>query len=228
MTNSDEILNFYKELYYKESERKEQITNSLNIHIGVITGFLTIQFYLITSFNFELSKILSSFFIILCFTTLGLSLFSIYNLLLTYSNFLKGFTSTGLPTAKEIEKYRLELVEYHTNLNKIDLEFKKYLIEEYIKNYDSLLQNNDRRVQFLFLSKKYSIIGLTFILVASLLFLINFFKKPDEIKKIEIINLQKIEETLIKVKVNTDSLLKMKLTGKVIPQDTLKFDKNGK
>ena len=121
-----------------------------------------------------------------------------------------------------------KLKEYHVNLADIDVNFKKYLIEEYIKNYDSLLENNDRRVLYLFLSKKYSILCLIFILVASLLFLINFFKKPDEIKKVDITNIQSIENTLTKIKANTDSILKKDIKSNLHKTNTLNSNKNGK
>lgn len=219
MTKQDDLLNFYKELCHKECDRKEQITNSLNIQIGIITGFLTIQFYLITSFDFEVLNKYFYFFIATCFITFVLSIISIYNLLLTYSNFLSGHKITGLPTAKEIEDYRIELLNFYANSDEIDLQFKDYLIKEYIRNNDSLLCNNDKKVKYLFRSKKYSILGLIFILISSLQFLFNFFNKPDKVEKVNISNIQTIEKYIKNIQTNTDSLI---VIGNKIKKDSIK------
>lgn len=208
MTNPDDILNFYKELYYKEIERKEQITNSLNIQIGVITGFLTIQFYLITNYNFT-KDILAFLFSFASSVTLTLSLISIYYLFLTYSNFLKGHSSSGFQTAKEIEDYRNKLINHYRNDNdSICNEFKSYLIDEYKLHYDSSIAVNDKKVKFLFLSKKYSILGLIIIMISAILFLINFFNKDEEVKRIKIDNMQSIERKVNSINNKLDTLNK--------------------
>ncbi len=229
MENQDDLLSFYKELYEKEFERKDHIINSLNIQIGLITIFLTIQFYLITSFDFNVFDIISIAFVIASVLIFAISIVSIYYLILAYSNFLKGHESSGFQTAEKIEKYRKELINYYRNNDNrqdlIEKDFKGYLISEYILHYDSVLNINDKKTLFIFKSKKYSIIGLIIISISIPIYLVNFFTKKDEIRKIKIENLNSIEKNIETIRTKLDTL---KTYQTINITDTLKKNKNVK
>ena len=45
---------FYKELYFKENERRQEVRNSLNIPIAIITALSSAAYFFITSFDYTI------------------------------------------------------------------------------------------------------------------------------------------------------------------------------
>ena len=69
---------FYKELYFKENERRQEVLNSLNIPIAIITALSSVAYFFITSFDYTIDFFLSGIFITLISITGICLLFAIY------------------------------------------------------------------------------------------------------------------------------------------------------
>ena len=46
-------IDFLKEWYYKEDERKDCLNNSLNIPIGILTAILAGLYFIVNKFNYQ-------------------------------------------------------------------------------------------------------------------------------------------------------------------------------
>lgn len=60
---------YYKELYFKENERREAVVNSLNIPIAIITGLSSGTYFLITCFDYNIDRFLTLVFLFLIIPT---------------------------------------------------------------------------------------------------------------------------------------------------------------
>ncbi|WP_305952663.1 hypothetical protein [Emticicia oligotrophica] len=181
--NLDYMIDFYKQLYSEEIERKEHLINSINVQIGITTGLITIQYYLVTSYNFNKElNVINSLFIIMSVLCAIVTIFLLVFLIKSYSNFLLGHISTAFPKLSNIEIEREKLINSIETDEMINEKFKKIVLDEYVKNTDSTSTINDDKSKYLSYSKRTVSIILVIIIVKLTLYLINFYTK-EEIKK---------------------------------------------
>lgn len=201
---------FYKELYHKEDERKSQITNSFNIPIALNSAISTAIFYFITNFDYSVEPYLSFTFIVL--TTLNCSciVISIYNLIHAFSDFTKGYEYTGIAYVQQWFNWREELEEYYEEneekkpSKKADIEFKNFLIKDFVDHIDHNMYVNDRKSQFIFKSKRWVVLALVGVLITSIPYGYNFFKKDISAHKIQIVeSLSQTENSIINSKIDS-------------------------
>ena len=183
---------FYKELYHKENERRQEVLNAFNIPIVIITALTTAIYFATTGFNYSIGGLWTYFFIMLSFVSLGCLLFAIYYLIRAFIDFKKGYEYTGLPYTKELFDWHKQLDEHYASNNGTkedsDKYFKNYLIESLVNHVDHNMFVNDQKHRFIFQSKRLLVMGLVLTLLSLIPFGYNFFSSPEKIQKFELVN----------------------------------------
>lgn len=136
---------FYKEQYYKELDRKNEITNSLNMPIGILTVFVATLFYLLASFKYSNSNILFYIFIIFTLFVVVFLIVSVYHLIKALSNLHNGYLYAYLNDTDDLEEYRVNLMQYYSSIGSEDIsekEFEEYIEKELIKSTGINQKNN--------------------------------------------------------------------------------------
>lgn len=172
---------FYKELYYKELSRRNEILNSLNIPIGIISVSFSFLFYMVTTFKYNLEMFLSLIFVIFCILILFSLILASYYLVKAFDDFPRGYQYSVLPFPAELKKWKTELVEfqkYSQSEFNAEEHFNVYLINNLNKHATHNTYINDKRFELIYISKKYLILGLFFMFISLLpygysLFIIN-------------------------------------------------------
>lgn len=185
-------LEFYKELYHKENERRQEVLTSLNIPIAIITALSSGTYFFITSFDYSIEIFLTGIFVGLISLT-GISLlFAIYFLIRAFSDFTKGYEYSGVPYTKELYDWNKKLEEhYETYENDKSLaieHFETYLTENLVKHTEHNMYVNDKKHGYIYRSKKSLILALILMLMTLVPFGYNYFQKDKEIDKVEMIS----------------------------------------
>lgn len=181
---------FYKENYFKELDKRNEINNSLSLPIGLITAIVAGIFYLLTNFDYKYSLSLTLIFsstilISLCFLTI-----SVYHLIKAYSDFPKAYYYSILPDTNEIDNYYQELKKfYSSNTGVTDIseqEVENYILNEMIKNTGKNQKNNKRKSKFRYDCEYYLIATLISICLVLPFFGVNYAYKPNNKEPIEV------------------------------------------
>lgn len=184
---------YYKEVYYKELENRNDINNSLSLPIGLITGMIAGLFYFLTAFNYKYSVWLSAFFISVVVISVINLVFSIYYLIQAYCKITKGYDYSILADSSVIDSYYLELKNYYSkhlapNTN-ADEESKNYLISEMVRNTDDNQKNNKEKGKHRYNCEKYLIISFIALTTAIPFFTLNYIFKPsNNIQEVKIVS----------------------------------------
>jgi hypothetical protein len=200
-----EHFEFYKELYFKENERRTEIESSLNVPLAIITALVAGIYILATTYPTE-----ATFLVDICFwagltaTFLVLAL-SVYFLVLAFSdatNLFEVFSANNRFSYKGIP-YPQGLFNWHQNLDRFyrqtvpndpnlsdlaDNELKTYVISQFVISADHNTFVNDRKLSVLFKCKKCLIISLIFNVIALFPYMHAFINKSDEVHKVELSN----------------------------------------
>lgn len=175
---------FYKELNFKEEEKKNQINNSLSLPIGIITGLVAGLFYFLTAFDFKLSFWNSIVFSLVTLTSTIYLGASIFHLIKSYSNFHKGYDYAYLADTIDLDKYYKELKNYYksnpTLTDLSDTEFEQYIFDEIVKNTDLNQKNNKTKNKHRFNCEKHLITAFLFLCLNLFPFGYNFALKKDK------------------------------------------------
>lgn len=161
---------FYKDHYLFEIERKNALQKSLSIPIGIIVllcGAVLIVAKSVSSPIDWLTFLKIAFLI----TSVFCILWSIYFLCRFHYGFAYGF----LASPKETYEYKKQLEEYYEKEglepDNADLEFKKYIISQYVEYTDINIKNNDDKSYYLY-KANLSIVFSVFLLSFQVLFLL--------------------------------------------------------
>ena len=203
--NKRNILNridFLKEWFYKEEERKNSLNDSLNIPIGILTGLIAIISYLFKEFyplnENQLIKFLFYFLIIL---SLFFWLISVFKLLQSYNDLYKGYSYLGFPKPSFLKDDNEALNKYYSDYkDDLDDSISLQSLEEdsleslLTKCLETNVYNNDRKSAYLHSSKIHILNCLITILLSSAFYTANYISnKNDKIQKIEITNLNSLK-----------------------------------
>lgn len=200
MQTSEQRLDFYKELFYKEVDRRKDFNNAIIIPITLLTGVFSIIFYLISAYKFSDWGVLNYSFVVLLGVPSVIFIICAFHTIRFYSNIDAGFQTIELPRPNEIEDYRKSLLNYHKKVSDVEEVFNEWLIEQYILSTTNYQINNDLKTIHFFRFKKYFFYGLIALFLCGILFIQNLItnRSENEEKQKLYINL-KIESSLNKI-----------------------------
>ncbi|GGD68443.1 hypothetical protein GCM10011514_35680 [Emticicia aquatilis] len=180
MITLEQRQNFYKELFYKEVDRRKDFNNSIVVPITLLTGVFSIIFYLISAYKFINWVFIDYCFIVLfSFSTIFFIICAYYTVKF-YSNIDSGFKTIELPRPDEIEEYRKELWLFHDKADVANEAFNTWLIEQYITATVNYQTNNDLKSTHFFHFKKYFFYGLIGLFMCGIFFITNILLNKSE------------------------------------------------
>jgi hypothetical protein len=181
---------FYKNHYFFELSRKDQLSSAVTIPAGLITlvggGIIGIFSTIDKPFNsLEKAELL---FLILATITIFISIFF---LIKSYFNYGYGFIATSL----EIMTYKDKLEEFHKNdkdsINIVQGKIEDFVNREYVKHTDLNTRNNDRKSSFIHKANWALILSIVLIVIAGIPHVIKSAIDGDQVYKIQIVKKQK-------------------------------------
>lgn len=190
-------VDFLKEWYYKEDERKDSLNNSLNIPIGILTAVLGGLYFVINKFNYKDEDLLiTCLFILFCSGVIIFWIICIYYLLKSYNDLYKSYLYRGFPHAnflhKEEEDLKSYLKQYKDDLPPdvtLDILMKQNIEKTLVDCIHVNAFNNDRKSAYLHKSKIHLINCIVFLFFLSIIFTTNYIiHGKEEIHKVQIIN----------------------------------------
>jgi hypothetical protein len=185
-------LEFFKDLYHKENDRRHEILASLNIPFALITALSSGSYFLITSFDYSIEIFLAGVFIVSVSLAILSLLVAIYFLIRAFSDFTKGYEYSGLPYAQELYDWHKDLEEYfitHKNDKSFATKyFESYLKENLVKHTSHNMYVNDKKHGYIYRSKKFLIISFVLLLVTLIPYGYNYFNKAKNVYSIEVIS----------------------------------------
>lgn len=181
---------FYKENYFKELDKRNEINNSLSLPIGLITAIVAGIFYLLTNFDYKYSLFLALIFSATILISLCFLIISVYHLIKAYSDFPKAYYYAILPDTNEIENYYQELKKFYSSNTSVtdtsEQEVENHILTEMIKNTGENQKNNKRKSKFRYDCEYYLIATLISICLVLPFFGINYAYKPNNKEPIEV------------------------------------------
>jgi hypothetical protein len=188
-------MEFFKEQYKAEIERKDTLTNSMAIPVGVLTVLGGLLGFLSREFSYEPTNI-SRIFVAMLIVSALLFLASIVLLFCAYS----GYTYSYLPTAKELKKYFDDFSAYlkqaksptesdEALAQRAKQQFEDMLERRYIDAVTDNSGNNDKKSGYIHWANTCLISALAAALLAVIPFTINSKVKHKEVQEVRIVNL---------------------------------------
>lgn len=164
------MIEFYKEFYFKELNVKNQLNDSINIPIILLTGIITLHVFIYTSVS---NPNVILFLNCVSFFNFFAILYSIWFLGKTYMNLGKAHLYKELNT---MSKY-LDAYEKFENNNKLK-EFETNLKNEIAECASFNFEINKKRTEDLAQAKKALFLSISLSLLFSLIYIISliFFK----------------------------------------------------
>ena len=175
----------YKELYLFELQRKNDLTNSLAIPIGIVSIIAGALFYIISQISYPFSSIEMLEVILFVISTFLLST-SIYLLIKSYFNYAYGY----IPTAQQIEQWRSQLVRYYEDQNTDDAETHAdkdvtvFLTSKFAEHAHHNTLNNDSKSTYLHNANLFIISSIIVMFFTGGIFIIHSFSTPETTYKV--------------------------------------------
>lgn len=190
-----ELDDFYQQHYFHEADRKDQLNNAIAFPTGIVSvvgGAVAIlakelDYPYGTSENIQ---------IILLVVTVFLIIVAIFFLAKSYW----GYAYKHMPWPEEISKYRKELFDYYVSVgNQVaqsevmaERDVASYIGAEYASNASMNAANNDKKSADLFRANGFMIASVVFVLFSAVPYVMNTAIQPQEVQKIELVNLKEI------------------------------------
>ena len=166
---------FYKELYFKEIERKKEFDNLINLPILIYTTIVAVNLFVLEKFLNEPSDKYFVICILKIFVsiTLGSIAYSLYYLLKSFVNFPKSYIYKEIGNPKEIFDYELNLREEQETLEDAELLMNNYLKDSFMDCANTNFLINQKRSEFYAQSKNGIFLGV----VSTIIIIIFYFIK---------------------------------------------------
>ncbi|MGB5988962.1 MAG: hypothetical protein WBG43_04420 [Marinifilaceae bacterium] len=198
-------LEFYKSLYERENLRRDVLTNSVSIPIGIVSGVVAALVYLTTNYKYIENKLCSCIFFILVIICVIFVLISIFYIARSLNNLVKGHSYRELALPSEMENYYHGLKACNLDdKDKTDEEFSEYLTNEFTTYADHNIKINDSRSLDLYNAKSFLFISVIVIAFASIPYVYGIYKGPKKKINVRIENINNDIEYKLKI----DSILK--------------------
>jgi hypothetical protein len=188
---------FYKDLYDRSLDTKDEINNSLSIPIGIITALVAGLFYAVTTFDFADKKIWCLIvFVIIAISSIVFLGISIYRLIKAFSDFHDGLPYAYLADANDLDVYFKGLVNFYAAagaanpnaLQSAQNDFNAYVLSEWIKSTGINQKNNKEKIYQRFQCHQFMIYALVSLSLLVIPFGINFglSKGKEDVQKVQI------------------------------------------
>jgi len=188
-----DIHQFYKEHYFHEANRRHQLTNALAIPVGVITVIGGALIVVAKHLDVPLNCI-EKFTLLFLIISSILLFITIYYLIQSYFNYSYGY----IATSQELKEYRDKLLKFYAGQpnfkNQVEKELEEYINSQYAEHTHLNVQNNDSKSFFIHKANGFLIATLITAFVCSIPYVADTIIKSNEPLKIEISNLNKMEE----------------------------------
>lgn len=193
---SAQLRELYQQHYFHETERRDQINNSLAIPLGIISivsgAFVVVAKEL--DYPFDISEKFQIALLLLTAISITLAAFFLVR---SYW----GYGYGHMPRADELKKYHTELLDHYisTGKTKIDAEslahdeVLEYIDSEYANNATKNAENNDKKSANLFKASGLTILSVGLLVFSAAPYVINSIIQPSEVQKIELINLKDLK-----------------------------------
>lgn len=193
-------LEIYKEFYFREIDRKNELNNIINIPIIIITGIISVQFYF---YSQQIENSLKIYLEVLSIISALSILYSIFYLLKSFGNFFKNHSYKELNEMNSIYKYERELIKEQKKTAVAERLFLEYLNEQFSDCASHNFLINKTRTEDIAKSKKGIFISTICTILFSIIFLISIItmaKKTENTKPIvkPVTTIQQPQSVLIK------------------------------
>ncbi len=193
-------LEIYKEFYFREIDRKNELNNIINIPVLIITGIISVQFYFYSQKIENYLIIYLEFLSLICLLSI---IYSIIYLSKSFSNFFKNHSYKELNEMNAIYNYEKELIKEQAKIADAESFFLEYLNEKFCDCASHNFLINKTRTEDIAKSKKGIFISLISTILFSIIFLISIItmaKKTENTKPIvkPVTTIQQPQSVLIK------------------------------
>ena len=187
--------NFFKELYFKEVDKRYSIFSSLNIPMAIITIIATAIFYIISNFDFKNSLTSSLIFLVLIAASVSMLMIAILFLIKAFGYFTKDYSYQEISYPNDLIKWYNELLEYYDKKEDAELYFENAVLDKIMTTTTINMVINENKHRFLFKSIKFIVLSFILTIFALIPFERNYFYKKEVLNKIEFkVNSQNIKE----------------------------------
>lgn len=177
---------FFKEAYYFELKRRQELTTSLTIPIGIASFFVGAIFYYLQTFKFFPSNGVGYVFVLLVLFALISVVISIYYQFRSYYGYIYGY----LPRLDDLNNFYDDLLEYGNSYNKYleeigkeivdpklfaDQKYKEEISEAYLLAVVKNFENNRLKSVYLHNANGALIFTFVFLLMSSIPYFVNFY-----------------------------------------------------
>ena len=203
---------FYKDLYFRENDRRTELENSLNIPFAIITALVAGIYILATTFPYSSEEGAAKYIFIVLMVGTALTLAgAVFFVILVYGdasgffhifNPRNTFSYRGIPYAQSLLNWHENLVVFYTSnpplpnsagvvlsaLEQADVDLEEYLLNQFVAATNHNTFVNDRKLTDIYRTKKLLIISLIFNFLALFPYMFGFVTKKDEVHKVELQN----------------------------------------
>jgi len=202
--NQNELIQFYKDLYFSEIARKEKITDRAQVLFGFIATGLTLLAYMIKAIDINALTASSITLIIFCSASLFSIIYSTYLL----KNVFWGNTYEYISKPDEIERYRNELIQHQSILKSIQTQpflkistFEQFIIDDLVASSGHNVNTNEERISKMNRFYKSNILSISLVFLSGCIFVMGNLNniKEQETTLSHIQGSFKIKETKVKI-----------------------------
>jgi len=183
-------LDLYRQLYFEELRRKEELRSALALPVGMLTvlgGVIAIYIRVLGR-----SSISDPWVVLLGIGTLllmGTFLLTVTHLIKSYHDYTYSF----VPYAPDLEEAFANLMEYHEAKGQARADFEAELIGSFSKAHKINAFNNDSKSGHLHNANQMLVYSIALVLVCSVPFFVRTNSTSPDVQKVEITNLPQRE-----------------------------------
>ncbi len=191
MEFNKELFGFFKNCYHHEIERKDKINSYLSFPLAIITLIIGITSYFLNDLPGLKNDFLCISFYLLFFCLLICIIFSFYYFIRSFFRYPYDYISYSL----DIHQYIEDLKVYNSNVEDvkkvyIENEFHDFLMEQYIVFSTNNAKNNEKKTYHMQRTFISIVFALIFLISTAIPFYVLKYNYPQNIQKVEIINLE--------------------------------------
>lgn len=180
----------FKDMYWKELDRKDRINSNLTLPAGILTVLAGVGAYYIQHFPSPQWELWTISFVVLSLFLCITIVFAVYYFSRAYH---LGSAYGYIPTPKEIAQYILDLKNYYASIKEpnidelVEDDLRIFLVSKYSEFGTMNTQNNDEKSKYLHRSNVMISISLV-ILFFSLFPFYMVYHSDSKMQKSEIVN----------------------------------------